>query len=563
MPILLGEQDPDVYLLHQIYDPDIDGVDPSASGKIVPGIGSLVVDMTTTPSLTYNIWVVESVDDQPIPPATTPTYKSHLVPATSLIDNHLLGDKLMSYGNDVYMLFYDERTTPTKLMVGSNLMILGDNSAEYILYKHENDGTKTPISIARNAQGEITGNRVGIVAVQGNAIKRPNDCETAYTMTDNDLITMEVYDSAGVKNMDIILITKRATILNDLSAVDNVITDFDVIANQEKNTGEFVIFSGQNKDDLAVFPEITFSTGHKRVVPVNDASCFMYGWEDIKTDIVGMEYPLLFKYYLAPNVQSTISSGQGQVRWVDTTKKVVIEARSITREVSKISPIPYYDYSNNVWKLKFVAYYRERDNLADVTNELFWRDNTSFDGSSLGDWQDLRIGLHLQTTDGVEYDYEQNIQVLVDDINSTEPFKLRDNADSVLIFGAQDLDHNRPRLRYDSDSETYTISTAQFPTVAKFVENFFLNANPPWNEPEESISPEPTHFTIRNINESPIIPEPMEIEAYSTLTQLSVPEANLPPDIYMQQTLIFEFLEQINDTQFNVLYGTPVDVRQG
>ena len=48
----------------------------------------------------------------------------------------------------------------------------------------------------------------------------------------------------------------------------------------------------------------------------------MYGWEDVRSDIIGMEYSILFKYYLADNLaalQALVQSG-GDVRWVDVTK---------------------------------------------------------------------------------------------------------------------------------------------------------------------------------------------------------------------------------------------------
>ena len=44
---IYGEDQSRVYPLTRIYDPDVDGKDVSASGKIVPEVCSQIVDDTT------------------------------------------------------------------------------------------------------------------------------------------------------------------------------------------------------------------------------------------------------------------------------------------------------------------------------------------------------------------------------------------------------------------------------------------------------------------------------------------------------------------------------------
>lgn len=554
--ILFGEREPDVYKKDMIYDPDIHGLDPNITSRIVPAPGSLVIDMSDAPAMTYGLYVVSEVSGvNDIPP-----YKSTLVPVSSLMDSHLISDKLMSYGNDIYMLYYDIRTTPVSLRVSSNLMILGDNSAEYVLFKHELDGSRTPISINRDAGGIVTGNRVPIVATASPGIRRPNDCETSMVMTDNDLITMEVYDSSGIKNMDIILISKRATILNDLSAINNIVTGFEIDANQEDGSGSMVLFTGQNKDDIAISPNLEFSTGERRIVPVDGATCFMYGWGDVQNNLVGMEYNILFKYYLSGAVQTTLPMVNPQ--WITTTKLVTVIPRNMTTNITKISPMVIYDYNTSTYSIKYFAYYEERNALVDVTSQIMYRDSVAFDGTlgpgTVGQYQPLQLRLELLDVNGIPFNYDQDIMVLVDLETATEPFLIKDDPTNVLIYGQVDVSHTKPIINYNSATEEYVISNVLFPDVNKFIENFFLNANPPWVEPAESISPTPTHFTIRNLQGVPIIPVPVAVGDYDTITNLTI--SNGDPAQWNLTTVIVEFLLEVGST-YPVLYGVPVQVR--
>ena len=575
MPLVLfGERDPKVYRLDQIYDPDIDGLDPEASGKTIPAVGSVVLDMSVVSSgEPIPAYSVVSVDQT--------TYKSTLRPLTSIIELDAIPDRILSYGNDKHMLYYDDDTNPTSLRIDSNLMILGDNSAEYILYKRNvSTGEEEVISMYIDANNQIQGERVPIIETPVPGVRRGNDCFTSVPLEDNDLIIMKVFDASGIQIMELTLVAKQATILNDLDASIDVVTGFDVSANQQLATGEFVLFVGQNKEDLAIFPELEFSTGEKLTVPVDDMVSFMYGWDLVKTDLAGCEYDVLFKYYLNDHVLSTIAEGD-RVRFVTKTKTVVIQYRN-QYGFSKVSVLPKWNPTTNQYDLRFFAYYQTRGGFEDITTTVEFINGTSFDGSATkwGEKQHCVIRAEMPTNLGTTANYEQTFYITctepgmpsapIRDVdghiinsgtNENENYLIQAEEDSVLVYGSNDGNHNRPVINYDETLEQYFIPTSEFISADKFLEFFYIDAEPPFIPPNESIAPDPTHFTIRNINTGAVIlPDVIPVENYHQLMSFITTPGS--PEQFSDTSVVVEFLLQ-QGTGYQVLYGVPVEVVPG
>ena len=125
--ILFNDKKPDAFFLSQLYDPDTDGVYVEDNGKIIPKPGSLCID-----NQSFILYAVESVDER---------FKSTLKRINYVITNE--GDdedeasvnKILSYGNDKFYLFFDNRTKYTKLLVDSKLIVFGTTLKEYRLIK--------------------------------------------------------------------------------------------------------------------------------------------------------------------------------------------------------------------------------------------------------------------------------------------------------------------------------------------------------------------------------------------------------------------------------------------
>ena len=59
--VLVGETQPRVYRKAEIYDPNIDGADVTASGKFVPAVDSLVIDTSESgKKILYTVLAVDT-----------------------------------------------------------------------------------------------------------------------------------------------------------------------------------------------------------------------------------------------------------------------------------------------------------------------------------------------------------------------------------------------------------------------------------------------------------------------------------------------------------------------
>lgn len=201
--ILFGDIKPDVYKLSNIYDPDsdflltsdvtfqsgvnyytktgtgthvtytlatvtvgatipgntyyVEGEGPTEqSGKFVPAVNSLVVDDTIGNGV-YVLYVVHSVDED--------TLKTTLRPIRLVEDDDDAPNRIVGYGNDVYMLYYDVRTSDIRLRLDRKLVFYGMRPSYYQLVKVDVDGNRTIISRVTNANNLTSATAVPIISV--------------------------------------------------------------------------------------------------------------------------------------------------------------------------------------------------------------------------------------------------------------------------------------------------------------------------------------------------------------------------------------------------------------
>ena len=139
----------------------VEGDGPSEqSGKVVPGVNSLVVDDTIGNGV-YVLYVVHSVDPD--------TLKTTLRPIRLVDNDDDAPNRIVGYGNDVYMLYYDVRnidanTTETLLKLDRKLVFYGKHPSYYQLVRTDTEGNRTVISRVNSGSAQ-TGSAIPIVSV--------------------------------------------------------------------------------------------------------------------------------------------------------------------------------------------------------------------------------------------------------------------------------------------------------------------------------------------------------------------------------------------------------------
>lgn len=587
--LMFAPSDPGVYMLSTVYDPTVDGSDASNSGKFIPAVGSIIVDDTTLDG-SRPLYSVVSVNET--------TYETTMVPAT-MVSGSKNTDKLVSYGNDVYMLYYDNRSRPTTLMVDGKISIFGMNAAEYRLTRSVIiDGNVTTEVISQDIEtdGSVVGTRIPIVESPISGVRKCSNCYTTYSITDGDVISLEIFDSAGVQIMNIKLIAKRSIILNDVDVKNNPIVNFEVTCNQESGDNWY-LYVGQDPEELAIFPILTYADGSTQMLTIDNQSCYIYGLDEISTDYAGKQYPVLVKYFVPAKVpvsetvqvSTTTNVNNGtetiveETRYTNldgfktlTVRKMVSVIDAVRGNISKVSVIPSYNNETRRWELTFVAYYQNREFSKLLNTENIEYVDSSFDGTSASYGIKQKIAFNVyDIVDNVrELIHSQEIVIEINDPNSSMPFLLADTDDSEFIYGNNIYPHSRPYIGFkdtiDGSAGGYYIPSSKFTTEEEFLDNFYIQASPPFGS-TETVAPTPTHFAIKSINNKTETVNYIKIQrvesdnnlgtGYDKIFMLRDDSDNIGS--LVGSTVIVEFAV-MNSTSGNlnyeVLYGVPVKI---
>lgn len=295
--ILFGERAAGVYLKTEIYDPDVDGSDITKSGKIVPAIGSLVVDNTV--GLHNQQYTVVAVDQT--------TYKATLIPSTFVVDSTAQTDRVLSYGNDLFFLYFNtvrlstngDNINLTRLIVDNKLSLFGNHAAQYQLFRTKADGSEEVIS-----RWYVNNKYVGTVCdMLDTGVKGIRKCDGCYTdvndLREGDIVTLKVYSAGGLMIAAIQLIAKQAYLLNEEASSANPIIGMYIDANQIDRDGNPYLYQNQNPSELALFVMLKYSDGSVKRVAVDNKRGFCYGLEQVDTSTAGNESDVVVKYYIS------------------------------------------------------------------------------------------------------------------------------------------------------------------------------------------------------------------------------------------------------------------------
>ncbi len=576
--VLFGERAAGVYLKSEIYDPEL-GTSPDVSGKIVPAVGSMVVDDTV--GLHNQVYVVTAVNQL--------TYKATLVPATFVVDAEAQVDRVLSYGNDIFMIYFSSVTKNvsgsnvnlTRLIVDNKLSLFGKHAATYQLIKIDDDGNEEIISrkyIAGTDNQLIPdGTSIEMLNTGVEGIRKCDGCYTDVELTEGEEIRCDVYTAGGIIIAQIKLIAKKAHLLNETIDTANPIVGMFVKGTQQTSEGDLFLIQGQQIDELGIYVDLKYKDGSTNSVAIDGRRGFCYGLETVTSGIIGSEFEIIVKYYLS-NSDATGTIESGSIEENTMTKYIVKTAKIkiVSGEkdiISKVSPIPVWNASERKWNLKFLRY---RDG----------RLQSPYVGSNSADPEFVSIvsgfnGTTFNTQQDVTISYKEIVNNLGSTANRTQRFfielrdktvpttgynnwLIKDSSDAIVSYGDYTGNHVRPRIKYVNNSgyfipgDVFAANTSQT-AVEVFLENFYYNANPP-KRADETMAPEPTHFRVKLADENgtPLTRVAIPIEDFAN--NLNIITGNNDENYLIGTTVVVEFLREIDSATCEYLYGVPVDV---
>lgn len=531
--------------LHEVYDPDVDGADPSAAGKYILTPPSPVIDRATG-----IVYYVHSVDSR---------YKHDIRAQRMLVLNEEDNISIASYGNDMFFLLYDDRVRPTLLNVDAKLVFFGQSIHEYRLVRTSTDGIVEVLSIYVDADGRVRGDRIPMAHIAGmDTVRVSTNCHTTHALTDGEQVTMQLFDTAGVQCASVTLFCRRAVLLNDLASEANPIVEFGATCLQTRGE-DFFIYRKQDVDHLNIVPYVVYADGTRKDIPVDNQRCFIHGIDDFIPSFPGYKQPLVIKYHLSSRETSTINTTEGKYRYLSCVKQLVVVDNTSTYGC-KVSVVPVWNYTTRTYELEYYLYTDRRDRVHRITEFVSLIDETIFIGNRFGAEQRVRISVDVapfyDATDPVIY--LQDFYITLKPGNMYERYILKDSKHDEYAYGVDVTLHRRPVIHYDSDITKYFVPTTIFTSMVEFLESFYYLSRPMYHAFSETGPVTPTHFTIRDARTgNMIITTPVPVEQYGQAWNV-ITIGNT--DQLVGNTVIVEFLKEIPGSDFLLLQGVPVDV---
>lgn len=548
-PILFGDKRPDVIGMDQLYDPDLHGPDYIQSGKIIPAVNSLVVDDQDI------LYKVVSVND---------VYKSTLRPVRFLQLDGDSGDSttitsIVNYGHERFMLYFDDRVRPISLEIDSKLYVFGTSNIEYRLVRTNPQNKEEEIvSLYLDSDEKFKGNRIPLTDIKlaNTTIKWCTNCHTLFDIKEGEVITLQIFNANGQQTAEYHLYAKRSVILDDLVSDGNPIIVFDADGTQMVND-EFYLYENQSPTALNISPFITYADGRKSIVPIDNVSCFMYGFEkDNIPSYPGRKFKILLKKFLSNREITTIEDFDKTRRMI-TCEKWINIVKNETEYSLKLSIVPWYDKTAKLYRFKFFAYTEAKDHIYDVTEYVTI--NKEFDPMEYNKEQYLKAVFDSDHifNNSVTTLYQQSWWITLRAPGNVESYILKDSKNSEYAYGVESSTVRRPVIHYDGDLQQYFVPTSIFKNEEAFLEAFYRFANPPFDTNIEVKPVEPTHFTIRAVDDANVlIATPIPVEEYNQAWNIV---RNGPKGQLVGGTVLVEFLKLIG-SEYRILYGVPVQV---
>jgi hypothetical protein len=554
---LFTPQNPIIIRMADLYIP----LPLPATGTIIPVVGCFVIDVDNN----NTVWVVDAVDPT--------THASTLSPARMLVSNTNPADSLtsiISYGNDVFRIYYDLRTSPIEVQPDTKLVVFGTDNVSYQLVQNPGP-SQTVISRHYDSSGTYTGPLAPMaVVVDSTGTPHPGaaymlPCNVQVALTDGEEIFIEVFNSEGAQTCLISAFAKQSIIINEAISPSPIITAISILSTQSRSGNEIFIYEGQSIASLGLQVQLTYSDGHLRIVPIDGTQCFLYGTEDFVPSYPGLQQGLIAKYFLELTETMSISLAQLNRNYVTVETNLVVIPNGLQAGV-KISVIPQWNITTSSYNLSYFLYSITRDRVINVTSLVTISSGTPYVPTYFGGPQVLTLQLDMSLAEPTLYSvstiYQQTCIITLQPRIAIDRYTLKDATNAPVTYGLTLPGLPRPVLHYDSTLSQYYVPSA-FTSLPIFLQTFFTNANPPYDTTTETQAPTPTHFWLRDPS-SGVLLSSAALPVTSFNAAMSIIGAGLANRYAgVGSVILVEFLVQVTPGNYLLLFGVPCDVYPG
>ncbi len=412
---------------------------------------------------------------------------------------------------DTYRAHLDTTVVPHVMRVDGRLTVAGAELSYARIYRGtDTSSTGRVISRRYDGNGEFIDDKVPLELATLNdnnniSLKYIPSFAVGEDIPEGASVTVVIYEEQGHVAHRRTLFVNHGSFTPGIEASREYITHVSLKSAFLSKTVENQIEVPQNVtlDAINVTGVVHYQSGKTVELPIDGDRMRILGMESFIATQPGDDVPLVLSYKLSPGEQSEFVSNDG--KHVNSTYKLLITEHVGALSV-KLAGFPRWRNDTQEYQMRWFLTDLDRSTAMDVTAYVLYNQSSDiFDPVGYGKAQNLSVRLNLKDASQALISYNhtttQTVQLLAAGTTQGTNWKIAFTPNQDPMFGqglgAQCMMVNQNVWRVNVRSG--------FNSFADWLQAFFYNTKPLFNNRNETKAPEPTHMKVFTATGSTIL----------------------------------------------------------
>lgn len=412
---------------------------------------------------------------------------------------------------DTYRAHLDTTVVPHVMRVDGRLTVAGAELSYARIYRGtDTSSTGRVISRRYDGNGEFIDDKVPLELATLNdnnniSLKYIPSFAVGEDIPEGASVTVVIYEEQGHVAHRRTLFVNHGSFTPGIEASREYITHVSLKSAFLSKTVENQIEVPQNVtlDAINVTGVVHYQSGKTVELPIDGDRMRILGMESFIATQPGDDVPLVLSYKLSPGEQSEFVSNDG--KHVNSTYKLLITEHVGALSV-KLAGFPRWRNDTQEYQMRWFLTDLDRSTAMDVTAYVLYNQSSDiFDPVGYGKAQNLSVRLNLKDASQALISYNhtttETVQLLAAGTTQGTNWKIAFTPNQDPMFGqglgAQCVMVNQNVWRVNVRSG--------FNSFADWMQAFFYNTKPLFNNRNETKAPEPTHMKVFTATGSTIL----------------------------------------------------------
>lgn len=412
---------------------------------------------------------------------------------------------------DTYRAHLDTTVVPHVMRVDGRLTVAGAELSYARIYRGtDTSSTGRVISRRYDGNGEFIDDKVPLELATLNdnnniSLKYIPSFAVGEDIPEGASVTVVIYEEQGHVAHRRTLFVNHGSFTPGIEASREYITHVSLKSAFLSKTVENQIEVPQNVtlDAINVTGVVHYQSGKTVELPIDGDRMRILGMESFIATQPGDDVPLVLSYKLSPGEQSEFVSNDG--KHVNSTYKLLVTEHVGALSV-KLAGFPRWRNDTQEYQMRWFLTDLDRSTAMDVTAYVLYNQSSDiFDPVGYGKAQNLSVRLNLKDASQALISYNhtttETVQLLAAGTTQGTNWKIAFTPNQDPMFGqglgAQCVMVNQNVWRVNVRSG--------FNSFADWLQAFFYNTKPLFNNRNETKAPEPTHMKVFTATGSTIL----------------------------------------------------------